>query len=275
MLRRFCGFAFAYMLLNGIAGSASDANEASDYLSCIQNAVGRLDDKVSPADVVARGALSACDSSLQRYVEHSYSETIKRQFARDAIRESALEKAIEIVLTSRANISKPSRDSGNSQPETLGLGSDFKGSQAAGFHESASSTPGRFYEAEQPDGSKISLIISDLPGFSGKVINISQSYALKTKRECVSTYNKLIRNNRGMEIKPQPDSIGQSSFDLQDVQAFSSISSEVQDITGMAACSRYDQGYVAEIRFGYRKVSAEQYAKDWAKTVNSATENKH
>lgn len=264
------------VLLAGITVSASNADEATVYMSCIQNAVKRLDDKVSPADVVARGALSACDRTLRSYVDEKYSpEGVQRQFAKDAIRTGMSEKVIELVLESRAGASKPPQSPNDGALETLGLGSEFKGSIVASFHEKPSSAPGRFYESDMQDGSRITLIISDLPDFKGKIINIAQSYIVKTKRDCLIKYNDFMRNKANMEIKTEPNSLGDSEFSLQGVQSFSTILSQDQDITGMVACSRADQGYIAQIRVGYKRLSAEQYAKDLAKAADSAAGNKN
>lgn len=261
------------IIISSVMVSASIANAEEDYASCIKRSIKHLDDKVSPADVVARGVLSACDDILRKDMEKAYPDNVlTRGMVRDSARKHMMEKVIELVLFSRThgNASSPSDDQ-STGPQSFSLGSDFTKDLAAKFHEKPGSTPGRFYEMSGLDGSKLDLIVSDLPGLRRKIINISQSYSVATRKECISKYEKFVRdNNSAMEIVSRPTEDAERDFGLVDPQSYSRVSSHKKDILGMAACSKDGQGYVAQIRVGLKKASQDQLGSDSLKeTLNS------
>jgi hypothetical protein len=246
---RYIAACFAALLM------ASPAH--ANIITCIEDGVQKLDDKISSAEVVAKAIIQYCDDAIEETIRLTRPDVrgLQRTYVKEALKEGFEKRALVSVLRAR--------NQRNSQAPKLGTrfnSTDYPAYKPWG------TTPGRRFVNE--NGSmKTILTVSDLPTHTNLIIGIAQEQQHPTVTSCYQALEKTLKQGwHKVELTREEAA---KRWSLDHVRYVAEINQPGTGAEGFIACTgRWNNDYVMHFRVGINEVMKKQYESDIVKSID-------
>lgn len=235
----------------------------ANIITCIEDGVRKLDDKISSAEVVAKAIIQYCDDAIEDTIRLTWPDVrgLEKTYRKNVLKEGFEKRAIVSVLRAR--------NQQNSQAPKLGT--RFTSAEYPDY-KPWGTTPGRRFVLE--DGpTKTILTVSDLPPHASLIIGVAKEQKHQTATACYQALERTLDQGwRKVELTAVEAA---ERWSLDHVRYVAEIRQSGRGAEGFIACTgRWNNDYVLHFRIGINDAMKKQYERDIRKSIEDLNPSK-